>query len=678
MTLLAAPIAALATTAFLLAAPVPPTPAVPHAPPAPSAQDADTAAIRQAIERVTAAMELVDQERFGEAALAYDEAADLVPAFAPWAHLLAARALAGTGDTAGVRLRHQAAGDVEMVQEWGWSTGAEALLAAGDTAGALAHLERVRGAIANVERRAQATLRMGNLALALGRTEEAGVWYRTVLDAVPGSATGLEAAVALADSVGLAPADHLPVARVFLRHGELTRAIPLVEGEIAARPELEAQLRLETGLAHWNARRYADAERWLAPGDAAARTDDEVRAERVLYQARSQFRDGRESLALTTFRRLTAEHPGTPAAARAHFLLADLAHDDGKRDEAVRHYEAAVRAGGQDAALSAMRLVALHWTAGDRGRALEVLRSAGRPEVTTFDGQQRAYWLARSGDPAGTELLESLWRAAPFTYYGGRAAQALGRAGELPAPIRPWEGAVTPADAARAATIADRAAVLTGAALGVRAAYEVGRALEGESVPVLYALGDALHVRVVPAAGVRVGRTLQSREGRWNDALLRLVYPFPYRPAIERESRRNDLDPFLVAGLIRQESGFMATVRSPAGALGLMQIMPATGRGLARELGVGSFNETRLTEPELNVRMGTRYLATMLARYNGRVADALVAYNAGPTRMSRWREFPEHGDVELFIERIPFTETRNYVRIVETNAAIYRMLYGDG
>jgi soluble lytic murein transglycosylase len=175
---------------------------------------------------------------------------------------------------------------------------------------------------------------------------------------------------------------------------------------------------------------------------------------------------------------------------------------------------------------------------------------------------------------------------------------------------------------------------------------------------------------------VRVGRALQRQEGSWNDALLRLVYPFPYRAAIEREARRNNVDPYLVAGLIRQESGFDARARSPAGALGLMQIMPATGTSLARELGVTGFRTARLAEPDLNLRMGTRYLATMLARYDGRLGDALVAYNAGPTRMARWRGFPEHGDPELFVERIPFAETRGYVRIVQANTAIYRALYG--
>lgn len=639
---------------------------------------ADTAAIRQAVDQVTRGQALVSEERYVEAVQAYDQAVARVPAFAPWAHLLAARALALAGDSAGVRRRNEAVGDAELVREWGWAGLADARLALGDTVGAVDHLETVRGRIASGERRAQAALRLADLSRALGRPGAVSA-YREVVDAVPGSATALAAARTLADSVGLASSDRLPVARVFLRHGEFARALSLLEAEIAAHPELDGELRLEAGLALWSARRYGDAERWLAPGPAGAGGSiaaGEVRAERLLFQGRSQFRDGRRDAGLATFRRAVSEHPGTRAAARAHFLLADLAHDDGDLTAARRHYDVAMRAGGEDAALSAMRLMTLHWAAGDRARALEVLRAGGEPDVATFDGQQRAYWLARAGAPEGTQLLEAIWQTAPFTYYGIRAAHALGRAEDLASRIPPWEGVVSREAERRAREIADRAAVLTGAALGVRATYEVGRALEAEDVAVLYALGEALHVRVVPGAGVRVGRALQRREGGWNEAVLRLVYPFPYRAAIERESRRNGLDPYLVAGIIRQESGFHPAARSPAGAMGLMQIMPGTGTSLARELGVGSFRTGRLTEPELNVRMGTRYLATMLARYGGRTTDALVAYNAGPTRMARWRAFPEYGDAELFTERIPFTETRDYVRIVQTNAAIYRALYG--
>jgi soluble lytic murein transglycosylase len=643
---------------------------------APAVPAADTSAIRQAAERVTRGQAALDAGRFMEAMRAYDEAATIVPAFSPWAHLLAARALAASGDTAGVRRRNEAVGDPELVREWGWSAGADARLVLGDTAGALIHLEAARGSISGADRRAQATLRVSGLARLAGRADAVAA-YREVVDAVPGSATGLAAARALADTVGLTPADRLPVARVLLRHREFARALPLIEQEIAARPALGAELRLEAGRALWSARRYAEAERWLAPGPPAtgAGAADEVRAERVLLQARSQFRDGRRDASLATFRRVIAEHPETQAAARAHFLLADLAHDDGDHAMALSHYEAAARAGGDDAALSAMRLLTLHWTAGDRSGALEVVRAGGPPDLTTFEGQQRAYWLARAGAPDGPQLLEAVWRVAPFTYYGIRAAQSLGRAGEMAGRIQPWLGTVSPEAARRAAAVADRAAVLTGAGLTVRASYEVGRALEAEEVPALYALGEALHARVLPSAGVRVGRALQRQEGAWNEALLRLVYPFPYRATIEREALRNALDPFLVAGLIRQESGFQPAARSPAGAVGLMQIMPATGAGLARELGIGNFRAARLTEPELNIRMGTRFLATMIARYGGRTQDALAAYNAGPTRMTRWQTFPEHADPELFAERIPFPETRDYVRIVQTNAAIYRALY---
>lgn len=664
--ILTAALAPVITTALSLAGFAAPTTAV-----------ADTAAIRQAAEHVTRARDLLADDQFGEAVRAYDQAAAQVPAFAPWAHLMAARALAETGDTAGVRRRHEAAGDAEVVREWGWSTLAEAHLAIGDTVGALDRLEAARDSIANAERRAQATLRIADLSLVLRRPGAAAA-YREVIETAPGSATGLAAARILADSVGLSDSDRLTVARVLLRHRDFGLALPLIEQEIAARPALDGELRLATGRALWSARRYAEAERWLAPGAGpigASGAADEVRAERVLFQARSQFRDGRHAAALATFRRVIAEHPETRAAGRAHFLLADLAHDDGNLSAASGHYEAARRSGGEDAALSAMRLVTLRWSLGDRAGAVEVLRAGGEPDLTTLEGQQRAYWLARAGAPEGPQLLEALWQTAPFAYYGIRAAELLGRPAELAARGEPWQGAVSPDDRRRAAEIADRVAVLTRAGIVVRASYELGRALEREEPPLLYALGDALHDRVVPGAGVRVGRSLQRQEGSWNQALLRLVYPFPYQTVIETEARRHNLDPFLVAGLIRQESGFNPSARSPAGALGLMQIMPATGASLARELGVGSFGPQRLTEPELNIRLGTRYLATMLARYDGRTADALVAYNAGPTRMNRWRSFPEHGDVELFAERIPFAETRNYVRIVQTNAAIYRALY---
>src|SRR5690606_21978030 len=128
------------------------------------------------------------------------------------------------------------------------------------------------------------------------------------------------------------------------------------------------------------------------------------------------------------------------------------------------------------------------------------------------------------------------------------------------------------------------------------------------------------------------------------------------------EAAERGVDPFLAAGLIRQESMFNPRARSGAGALGLMQVMPKTGATLARALGVRNFKPEMLRQPDVNVHLGMRYLADQLKTWNGRIVPVLAAYNAGPTRVQRWRNFPEWGRDELFAERIPYDETRDYVK----------------
>jgi soluble lytic murein transglycosylase len=179
-----------------------------------------------------------------------------------------------------------------------------------------------------------------------------------------------------------------------------------------------------------------------------------------------------------------------------------------------------------------------------------------------------------------------------------------------------------------------------------------------------------------PVQGMLLGREIQRAEGEWNERLLHIVYPFPHREVIERESRRRGLDPFMVAGLIRQESMFNPVAVSPAGAVGLMQLMPATAAQLARGAGVSGYSQARLREPELNVRLGTIFLADLMRQHEGRAMDAFAAYNAGPARLNAWRRYPERADPELFAERIPFAETRDYVKILSFNRALYTLLHG--
>jgi len=159
--------------------------------------------------------------------------------------------------------------------------------------------------------------------------------------------------------------------------------------------------------------------------------------------------------------------------------------------------------------------------------------------------------------------------------------------------------------------------------------------------------------------------------------LWKLAYPMPFKDPLLTYSFKNELDPYLLAGLIRQESEFSAKVVSRSNAHGLTQIMPATGRELARRLGIKGFNNRMLFEPSVNLQMGSYYLRSLINSLDGNLAQALASYNAGKGRVTQWLARGEYRDPAEFVESIPFNETRGYVQSVMRNAGIYRRLYGN-
>ena len=152
----------------------------------------------------------------------------------------------------------------------------------------------------------------------------------------------------------------------------------------------------------------------------------------------------------------------------------------------------------------------------------------------------------------------------------------------------------------------------------------------------------------------------------------RILFPEPYWETIKAESARNHLDPYLVASLIRQESEFNPSAISPANAYGLMQLLPSSGRSLAREEGMSHFETYQLLDPETNIRLGTRYLRKTLDRFGGVTEYALAAYNAGDQRVVDWQAAGPYQGIDEFVESIPFTETREYVEAILRNVETYR------
>lgn len=283
------------------------------------------------------------------------------------------------------------------------------------------------------------------------------------------------------------------------------------------------------------------------------------------------------------------------------------------------------------------------------------------------------YWRARALERIGrAEEALALYRelANERDFYGFRAADRLGveyRMHDRPIPFGERE----------------RAAI---------AAYPgMARARE------LYALGMVYQARLewdheitrMPEADLPLAAAYAHHLGWYDRAILTLAraghlddlerrFPTPYTALVERHARAHGLDPALLYGIIKSESAFMPDARSPAGALGLMQLMPATARETAQRLGVRLDSAWRLYEPDTNIELGSAYLHQLLERFGGNLALAAAAYNAGPHRVRAWLPDGACQAAEDWIELIPFTETRRYVRRTLYHTAVYQWRLLEG
>lgn len=165
---------------------------------------------------------------------------------------------------------------------------------------------------------------------------------------------------------------------------------------------------------------------------------------------------------------------------------------------------------------------------------------------------------------------------------------------------------------------------------------------------------------------------LNNNDIRFTRNVLELLYPRPYMDVLNKNLRNQD--PLLLLSLIRQESVFNPRARSPVGARGLMQLMPATARQMRRSVKVN-----QLSNPTINIELGTRYFQNLMKRYNGNLVYVLAAYNAGETRVQRWRRqyFDEEETIVRNIETIPFKETRTYVKLILRNLFFYKLLTNE-
>jgi soluble lytic murein transglycosylase len=159
------------------------------------------------------------------------------------------------------------------------------------------------------------------------------------------------------------------------------------------------------------------------------------------------------------------------------------------------------------------------------------------------------------------------------------------------------------------------------------------------------------------------------------DAAWQILFPLQFPDLLTTSSAAAGVDPALVAAVIQQESTFDPGAVSGAGAHGLMQLMPPTGRALARGVGIKKLQVSQLHDPAVGLKLGTIYLGEMIGRFGGKIERAVAAYNAGPHRVAVWNLARPGMSAEEFVDSIPFSETRTYVMTVLASQEQYRRIY---
>lgn len=510
-----------------------------------------------------------------------------------------------------------------------------------------------------------ALLNYANMLLAAKQFTAAIAQYQAFLQQYPASPRLPEAQVALADAT--------------LRAGKLKEGISMVEALAAqlgtTNPDAAAKALYTLGAAHWNADRNGEAQRVM---------------ERIITQFKTS--PSRES-ALYVAGRIAQSKPSYLTAAKFYRALAEQYPNGAFAEEAFW------RAGWSYYQAQEYQNAALIFSQG-----LTAFPAGAYAE----DGQ---YWLGRAHEGANAtseavRVYQQLLQYSPYSYYALQAKERLAQLRQ-PAPQPPARqgtspelsdvvkqtGASLPPDVLQVLPPHVNTAIeLRAVNLPEYAKREIAwiQAKADQTAPSddktrlmrlylfsrLYAqIGDYL-------SGIQLASQIETAlrqkvVAQFPYDLTRLLYPLDYWELITTYAAQNGLDPFFVAGIIRQESAYNHKALSYADARGLMQVIPETGRRVAKRIGLTNYTTAQLYDPAVNIQIGTAYLAELLKRFQGNQYRAIAAYNAGPKNTDKW--WPTQGAYqnEEIVENISFRATKSYVKQVLRNQANYREFYPE-
>jgi len=392
--------------------------------------------------------------------------------------------------------------------------------------------------------------------------------------------------------------------------------------------------------------------------------------------------------------------------AMAHFYLGRIYEDEKNTARALQHFETLADrfTKSEYGEMAAWRMGWIHFKQGQFQEAYDRFKKSTRQFANGDDVDKNMFWMAKAAEALNQtqralENFQETFEHYPLTYYGLQARYKLGDRVTPPfkqdpssIPVRPaafHEGEKSETGLSRPLTTREhfhfvraqeliQLGLLKMARLELR---EVDRTIQKKFSGAMWlarwynragAYPDSLRL-------LRLFRNFKIPVQKENLSIdfWRNFYPPAYSNRIEAYAQQLQVDPLLVKSIIRQESMYNTWAQSSAGARGLMQIMPETGERIHSQIGrTTPFDEEALFDPDFNIRLGIQYLSNLSRRYQNNGTHILICYNAGPKVLKRWlQRFQNLKDPDIFIESIPYPETRKYVKRVLRNYEIYKFLY---
>ncbi|MGM0367020.1 MAG: tetratricopeptide repeat protein [Actinomycetota bacterium] len=485
-------------------------------------------------------------------------------------------------------------------------------------------------------------------------------------------------------------------------YNDAVEEINFLLSEYTLLPELESQAYFKLGMSYYNLRNYSQAKEYLQECYNISQGMD-LADDSLYFLARAETNLGENEKALSYYDQLVANFPQSNFSDDSLYRAGRIYFFQDNLEKAIEKYTLVVEKYPNGDRLSEVlwELGWIHYTLQDYQTAMNIFTNMANSFKSTTLEEKGLFWKAQCLKNMGrveeaTEIYKNIVNLNSYSYYTFISKEIL-KTMDHYLRIPPVDKAANPQNSDIEQKLPKVYSILRKDIEEIDTSVHIEKALELLKLDLLNNASIEIEAGKDEIENFLTLSTLflesedyynciniviknskelkYNLEGLYKDYYYYLAYPYGYRDLVVKYASKYGVDPLFILAVMRQESHFKSDAHSYAGAKGLMQIMPATGSSIAPNIGITNFNTESLYDPEISIMMGSYYISQQLNNFNHNKFYALGAYNGGPGAMSSWISKWGDKDIFEFVENIPYSETKHYIKVVMENYYLYKMLY---